>query len=328
MDFVSMTLIQLYPADWEHNISEWFVRRFIHRPGLTDFCAVPILPDNLTEQMEAEVRAFTRPPSEKDPFAQARAVVSLLKDNNSEPSNSQSFELGAAIDRLDQRIAQDKRDLTLCQLRINSLLSNIARLLEDKDDAQTQQNYFKAYQSSLQRLSPEVLTHIFSYNVIENITPLKMPTMVAISQVCRAWRSASFGGSTPWNSLSMVADIGVPFPVWDRMLQQLPGMMFVHAKNQPLRLSLPSKNMEVYVDRGIPSGGILILDSIFPFFHNLTHLRIQSPVNFSFATFLHLPSGMVPSLECLELWQHPFSDDEITNFQSSVFASSSRSSIS
>ncbi|KAG5641687.1 hypothetical protein DXG03_004434 [Asterophora parasitica] len=284
----------------------------------------PILPDDAAEEMEAGVTALmaaTSPPFEEDIVKQAHVVVSLLNDNNSAPSNTQSDVLDAAIDHLDEQISQDMHDLATCQLQINSLLRNVSRLLEDRGEAQRRQNYLKAYRSPLRRLSPEVLAHIFSYTVTETIIPPKMPTIVAISQVCRAWRSASFGHSALWTSLSIVATtdmrpyIPLEYPLWDHMLQRLPGMMFIHAKNQPLQFSLWS---EPGLFTLTPSCGIL--DSLFPFFRHLAHLRIRVSLAEQFATFLRLPSGLLPSLESLDLWIRP--DSEPVDLKCSLFDSS------
>ncbi|KAG5645717.1 hypothetical protein DXG03_005412 [Asterophora parasitica] len=250
---------------------------------------------------------------------QAQDVVSILKDNNSALSAANYAVLGAAIDCLDERVVQTKRDLILCQLQLNTLLRDIAQLLKDIAEIQAQQDYLKAYRSPIRCIPPEVLAQIFSYNAGEWIFSTSTPTILAISQVCRAWRSASFGFLSSWSSLSIVAeqqifgrhddddddddDVNNGFSSqklvpWDVMLQRLPAVYFVRAKDQPLRFSFYSD--KYHLSRSISSSGLL--DSLFPFFHNLSHLQVRVMLEDEhISTLLSLP-GMLPSLESIDLW--------------------------
>ncbi|KAG5639843.1 hypothetical protein DXG03_002968, partial [Asterophora parasitica] len=142
-----------------------------------------MLPDDVVEGMKTKIAAITYTSSLKeDLVAQAHAVVSLLKDNNSAPSIEGTKILGAAIHGLGERYASKRRDLFLRQLHLNTLLREISGLLDDSAAIQAQQDYFKSYRSSLRCLSPDILIHIFSYHVDEWIVPPKMPTLLTASQ--------------------------------------------------------------------------------------------------------------------------------------------------
>ncbi|KAG5640833.1 hypothetical protein DXG03_006886 [Asterophora parasitica] len=165
----------------------------------------------------------------------------------------------------------------------------------------------------ISRLPAEILLYIFSFHADEEIHSL-VSTLLNISQVCRAWRNASLACASLWTSISIDANCHIGAD-WKLVVQMLPGIWFINAKHLPLSLSIKCPNPH-YLSKIFSSGA---LDSLVPFFSQITKLHILSADLDGLVTFFHLPRGTLSSLESLRLGASPHEVWEITS--TDVFSS-------
>lgn len=231
-------------------------------------------------------------------ISRATAVTALLSSNNAEPSNVVTRLLSSAIEQLAEDISHNGSKLRVLELQERQIRGEIERLKEKEAQIQVQRDLFRAYLSPLRRLPPEVLAHIFSYHMHEDVVLPVMPSLLWISQVCRSWRSACLGCASLWTSLSI--DVQDPVNDWSSRLQPLPRLWFAHSKDLPLKFSFRSEFLNLKQPHPLEP-----FNALFPFLCRLTELRVLAGAC-DLAAFFNGSNDGLPLLETLSIGcSHP-----------------------
>ncbi|KAG5649886.1 hypothetical protein H0H81_001642 [Sphagnurus paluster] len=260
---------------------------------------VSILPENYASSIENALNA-TMLPANQDEILDVKDMLDDFSRNNYHFSPDQRKTISTFMSSRGTDLARTQVDICLIQLKVNQLLTQMRDLQNKTIRYKDEIEKCKSFLAPVRLLPPEILIEIFSHTVVRDLDrgfPRRRNyPPLSISQVCSAWRKASFMCPDLWSTIWLFCrrDSSV---VPERAIELI-NQWYSRAEGSRLVFSL-SHDMFSHIDvRELQD----ITWALLPFSHRISHLHFQMDDWDRVIPFLSYASASMPALEKLEIF--------------------------